>query len=232
MRRTLAVLAVLAIPSVAAADPAVPEIAHLSLAWERPRPEQRHLVLAATLGALDHATTGTLPAYGYDRGTTLAVGLGARLTFPWPACRCLHHGIDASFTWSDGRALGATGESAWRRGIVDLGYAVRVELPCMRRGDRRVWVAGTAGASAMYADAGLGDVATGDAQALNDRVRASIHDDHWAVGYHLGASMEFTFAKALVGVGLDLRDLYGIDTDQARTFLVGINLRAGVDIGL
>ena len=44
--------------------------------------------------------------------------------------------------------------------------------------------------------------------------------------------MEFTFAKALVGVGLDLRDLYGIDTDQARTFLVGINLRAGVDIGL
>jgi hypothetical protein len=35
-----------------------------------------------------------------------------------------------------------------------------------------------------------------------------------------------------VGFGVDLRDLRGLDTDQARTFLLGANLRVGLDPGL
>lgn len=194
--------------------------------------EQPHLTVALTYGALDQATTGTVAGYGYDHGAAMSLGLNARLVFPLRGCRCMTHGVDANALWSDGTALGLSGESAWQRGIVDLGYAFRVELPCLRRGTRRWWVTGTLGLSGQWADAGLGDVATGETAGINERTAASQRYDHVSLGWHFGASMEVVFDKALVGVGVDLRDLRGIDTEQARSFLLGVNLRAGFDLGL
>ena len=131
-----------------------------------------------------------------------------------------------------GTTLGAGGASAWERGIIDLGYAFRVELPCMRSGTRRWWVTGTVGVSGQLADAGLGDVAAAETAGLNERTIAGQRYDHVALGWHFGASMEVVFDKTLVGFGVDLRDLRGLDTDQARTFLLGANLRVGLDLGL
>ncbi len=201
------------------------------LVLRRPQ-DQPHLTVALTYGALEHGTTGTPAGYGYDRGTSMSLGVNARLVFPLQGCHCMTHGVDANVLWSDGTTLGVGGESAWVRGVVDLGYAFRVELPCLRRGTRRWWVTGTVGVSGQLADAGLGDVATGETAGVNERTAASQRYDHVALGWHAGASMEVVFDKALVGFGVDLRDLRGIDTDQARTFLLGVNLRAGFDLGL
>jgi hypothetical protein len=198
----------------------------------RPPQEQPHLTVAGTFGVLDQATTGTVPGYGYDHGAAMSLGLDARLVFPLQGCRCMTHGVDASVLWTRGAALGASGESAWERGIVDLGYAFRVELPCLRRGTRRWWVTGTVGVSGQLADAGLGDVPATETAGLNERTAASQRYDHVALGWHFGASMEVVFDKTLVGFGVDLRDLRGIDTEQARTFLLGANLRVGFDLGL
>ena len=209
---------------------------HLTLAVEpailrNPR-ERPHLTLAATFGALDQATTGTLAAYGYDHGAAMSLGLNARLVFSLEGCRCMTHGVDANVLWTDGTTLGAGGGSAWERGIIDLGYAFRVELPCMRSGTCRWWVTGTLGLSGQLADAGLGDVSETETAGLNERTSASARYDHLSLGWHFGASMEVVFDKTLVGFGVDLRDLRGLDTDQARTFLLGANLRVGLDFGL
>jgi hypothetical protein len=231
-----AFLGVVSVTSIARAHQPPQRGETLTLAGEtailRTPQEQPHFTLAATFGALDQGTTGTLAAYGYDHGTAMSLGVNARLVFPLQGCRCMTHGVDAGVLWTDGTTLGAGGQSAWTRGIVDLGYAFRVELPCMRSGTRRWWVTGTLGWSGQLADAGLGDVPAGETAGLNERTVASQRYDHLAMGWHLGASMEVVFDKALVGFGVDLRDLRGLDSDQARTFLLGANLRVGVDLGL
>ena len=144
-------LSVLSVASVASAQRPPDRGESLVLALEplilRTPREQPHLTIAGTFGALEHGTTGTLAAYGYDRGAAMSLGLNARLVFPLEGCRCMTHGVDASVLWSNGTTLGAGGASAWERGIIDLGYAFRVELPCMRRGTRRWWVTGTVGVS-------------------------------------------------------------------------------------
>jgi hypothetical protein len=221
-----------AVASVASAQPRTEPLVMVEPLVLRRPVDQPHFTLALTYGALEHATTGTPAGYGYDRGTAMSLGLNARLLFPLQGCHCMTHGVDASVLWSNGTMLGAGGESAWQRGVVDLGYAFRVELPCLRSGTRRWWVTGTVGVSGQLGDAGLGDVATGETAGVNERTAASQRYDHVALGWHAGASMEVVFDKALVGFGVDLRDLRGIDTDQARTFLLGVNLRAGFDLGL
>ena len=232
----LSVLSVSSVSSVASAQRPPDRGESLMLAVEplilRTPREQPHLTIAGTFGALEHGTTGTLAAYGYDRGAAMSLGLNARLVFPLQGCRCMTHGVDANVLWTDGAALGAGASSAWERGIIDLGYAFRVELPCMRSGTRRWWVTGTLGLSGQLADAGLGDVSASETAGLNERTAASARYDHLALGWHFGASMEVVFDKTLVGFGVDLRDLRGLDTDQARTFLLGANLRVGVDLGI
>ena len=91
---------------------------------------------------------------------------------------------------------------------------------------------GTVGVSGQIADAGLGDVAAAETAGLNERTLAGQRYDHVALGWHFGADLEVVFDKTLVGFGVDLRDLRGLDTDQARTFLLGANLRVGLDLGL
>lgn len=227
-----AVGCVLSMAEVAGAQTRAEPLVLIEPAVMRRPEEQPHFTLALTYGALEHGTTGTPAGYGYDGGTAMSLGVNSRLVFPLRGCRCMTHGVDANLLWSDGTTLGVGGESAWTRAVVDFGYAFRVELPCLRSGTRRWWVTGTVGMSGQWADAGLGDVATSETAGANERMAAAQRYDHVALGWHAGASMEVVFDKALVGFGVDLRDLRGIDTDQARTFLLGVNLRAGFDLGL
>ena len=106
-------LSVLSVASVASAQRPPDRGESLVLALEplilRTPREQPHLTIAGTFGALEHGTTGTLAAYGYDRGAAMSLGLNARLVFPLEGCRCMTHGVDASVLWSNGTTLGAGG---------------------------------------------------------------------------------------------------------------------------
>lgn len=202
---------------------------HVEPAVLRERPRGPELLLSGSFGALHHATTGTIAAYGYDTATAPSLGVNARLLFPIPMCRCLSHGVDLNYAYAAGPDLRVGREAAYVQHTIDASYAARTELPCMRRGDRRWWVTGTLGVSVRVADAGLGDVSRDDVSRLNERTSLSSRYDHVAVGWRLGGAMEVTFSRFLIGVALDLRDLYGVDTEQRRTMLFGAAIRVGGD---
>ncbi len=199
----------------------------------RPTNPQHRLVLAAGLGVLDHATTGTMAAYGYDRGPAPSVSLNARWLSRIDGCSCaMGHGVDVQATFSRGPSFGLAHTAAYTQYLGDVAYAFRVELPCLRRGDRRIYTTGMAGIAVLVSDAGLGDTATDDAARLNERTLAASAYDRVAVGWRLGGTFDITWARTLVGVGVDLRNVYAVSGDQARTLLLSANLRVGFDLGL
>lgn len=232
MRRSSFALAALALTlaaPVVRADPGDVGLGYVHTTEVRERERRPELLLTGAVGVTNQSTTGTVAGWGYDSGTSPSLGLNARLLFPIQGCRCLWHGVDLNYAWSNGPSFGAAHEAAWTQHLVDASYAARVELPCLRRGDRRWWVTGTLGMSMRLANAGLGDVARDDATQLNERTSLAGRYDHTALGWRVGGAMEVTFARFLVGVALDLRDLYGIDTDQRRAFLLGASIRIGGD---
>ncbi|MFO0627534.1 MAG: hypothetical protein U0325_18145 [Polyangiales bacterium] len=222
-----AALAALTLAPIAAADPV--ETDHIRLAVEPERGPRPSLALVSSFGALSHATTGTVANYGYDTATAPSLGLSARLLFPMPGCRCLAHGVELGYQGASGPSFGLAHGAAYTQHLADASYAVRVELPCLRRGDRRWWVTGALGVSVRIADAGTGDRARDDGAAMNERGVYANRYDHAAMGWRLGGAMDVTFGRMLVGVALDLRDLYGIDTELRRTTMMGASLRFGAD---
>lgn len=222
-----AALAVLTLAPLAAADPVQTHDVLLAVEPERgPRPS---LALVSSFGALSHATTGTVASYGYDTATAPSLGLSARLLFPMPGCRCLAHGVELGYQGASGPSFGLAHGAAYTQHLVDASYAMRVELPCLRRGDRRWWVSGALGLSVRVADAGTGDRPLDDGAAMNERGAFASRYDHAAMGWRLGGAMDVTFGRMLVGVALELRDLYGIDTELRRTTMMGASLRVGAD---
>jgi hypothetical protein len=232
MQRLFVLLTVATTAFAALAAPARAD----ALAYENPREREaqnRRLIVAANLGTIDRGTTGTLVGFGYDATVSTTAGADVRLVFPGPFCeRCFSHGLATGYTYSAGPTFGALHDAAFRLHVFDLAYAARVEFPCMRREHRRVHLTGLVGAAGMYADAGLGDVSRDDANRLNDRVAASQQYDHGALGWRVGLSLDFTFDSMLVGVGVDLRELYGLGAPEARTILAGAVLRIGFDVML
>jgi hypothetical protein len=221
---------VLALAPEVRADPPAPEV---TLAVERNdsyRNERRpSLVLAGSFGVLHHATTGTAPTDGYDTASAPSLGATARLLFPLHGCPCLWHGVELNYAWASGTRFGIDRDAAWTQHNMDASYAVRTELPCLRRGDRRWWVTAAAGLAVRVANAGLGDRATDDTERLNERTLNATRYDHTAMGWRVGGELSVTFGRMLVGVALDLRDLYGIDTELRRTTVMGAALRIGGD---
>jgi hypothetical protein len=150
-----AALCVLTLAPRVGADPIRTD--EITLAVERPQGPRPALTLVTSFGALAHATTGTVARYGYDSATAPALGVSARLLFPMPGCRCLAHGVELNYQGASGPDFGLGHGAAFTQHIADASYAVRVELPCLRRGDRRWWVTGSLGLSMRIADAGTGD---------------------------------------------------------------------------
>lgn len=224
----LLTLSLLTFPSLLRADP--PGSHDITLAVEPSRERRPSLAVLGAFGLLAHATTGTIPRDGYDSGSAPALGGTARLLVPLAGCRCLWHGAELNYAWSSGTSLGLERSSAWTQHTVDASYAMRVELPCLRSGDRRWWVTGSLGLSMRRADAGMGDGE--DPSRANERASLAARYDHTALGWRLGGEMAVTFGRLLVGVALDLRDLYGIDTELRRTTVMGAALRVGVDFSL
>ena len=231
-----ATLAALAAPATAAASGAPPRIqptlaVEPELAVLRPRRTGVHLTVTGQLGALDRSTTGTLVGYGYDASVTPSAGVNVQLLFPVEGCHCASHGLDLGFSYAAGPTFGAFHEAAFRHHLFDAAYAWRWDLPCLRRQNRRALLTARVGVAGTWADAGLGDVSRDDVSRANERMLAASRDDHFAVGWRLGGAMDFAFDDAVVGFGLDLRELYGVGTDLSRTFMLGANVRVGADFG-
>jgi hypothetical protein len=193
-----------------------------------------HLELVPRVGVLTRADTGTVAAYGYDAGAAPAVGLDVHLLAPLGRCySCmLHHGLALGLTYAAGPTLGAFHAAAYQQYVGDLGYAFRMELPCLRRQDRRVFLTGLLGVSAQWADAGEGDVTYGTSADANNRAGYAQRFDHFSLGWRLGGMLDMHLDNVVLGFGIDVRDLYGVATEVSRTFLLAASARVGFDLRL
>ena len=210
-----------------AIDVALPTIGYPE-EWERDN--DHHLIIAAQSMAIDRGTTGTPAGYGYDSDVASGAGIDVRALVPAGCSECMTHGLALGYTYSAGPTFGTLTDAAFRIHLVDAGYALRWELPCMRRRNRHVSLTGLLGVAWMYARPGSGDVAYGDAESMSARLPSVATLEHVALGWRLGASFDATFGGFLMGVGLDIRELYGIDTQASRTFMVSFVGRVGFDI--
>ena len=50
-----------------------------------------------------------------------------------------------------------------------------------------------------------------------------------ALGWRLGFDAEAHFRSFILGIGVDMRQLWGVDTELARTTTMGATLRIGFD---
>ncbi|MEM9066977.1 MAG: hypothetical protein AAGE52_00685 [Myxococcota bacterium] len=184
------------------------------------------LELSAGIGVLGHNTTGVgdpLLDYGYDREAGPVAD--AKLRFVFGSNRYFRHGVTFRGGVQRGRAFGRDG-FGYRWGFADVGYSFRTILPCMSSQDRRIYAAATLGISGAHADAGTGRGEMGT--DANLRRAASDEFDHWALGWVLGGEIEVHFKHFLIGLDIDMRRLYGLDTAQDRTMLSSAVLRLGI----
>lgn len=236
----LGALSLAASPSLAQQIRVEPAVQRVALAvdrdeddWSYERRRATWLEVNARAGVLSRAVTGTPVGYGHDAQGTPAFGADVRLLFHAFDCGscAFHHGPALGFTWAPGPDFGTTDRYAWRHYVGDAAYAMRMEFPCMRGPGRRVFFTGLAGVSGAWADAGTGSADENDRARWNDRTQLADAGDHLALGWRLGANLDVHFRRLLVGVGFDLRQLYGVDTDHAQTMMLGAQLRLGFDAG-
>lgn len=189
-----------------------------------------HLEMSARIGVMERATTGTIPAYGYDVNTVPTAGVDLRWFTPWGCSYCdMMHGVHVGFTYAGGSTFGVGRESDYRDYFVDAAYAFRIRAPCLSSRDRTIVLTGTAGFSGRMADAGLGDTPTDNTDRWNERSALASRYDHVALGWRLGFDAEAHFRSFILGIGVDMRQLWGVDTELARTTTMGATLRIGFD---
>lgn len=200
-----------------------------------PRPSRGpRLELTTGFGVLGRGTTGTIANYGYDAGAAPTVRGNVRVFFaPDFDCNCEpRHGFDLGFVHAGGPSFGLLGEYAYRQYVFDAAYAFHIKLPCMSNEHRQVTLTGLAGLTGFWADAGLGDVSRDETANLNARMFAQTNYDHAALGWRFGTALDVRFGAFVLGVEVNLRDLYGIGGGHARSFLMEAGLRVGAQIPL
>ena len=188
------------------------------------------------LGVADRGTTGTgsLLGLGYDQSTGPIATLDVRLFVDetGSAARYFRHGPVARVSYFAGPTLGVE-RAAFTNVPIDLGYAGRLELPCMGEGDRHVYLAGFLAVTGVYADAGRGDWRTEPNTETDVAITsASRALDHAGLGGALGVAMDVHFGAFALGVGVDLRQYFGIDTAVARDLVWSGLVRVGVDLAV
>jgi hypothetical protein len=192
------------------------------------------LEFSPRFGVASRAVTGTGSGFGYGAQGTPTMGADLRLLFHAFDCgNCgFHHGVALGFTWMPGPDFGASDRYAWRHYVGDVAYAMRIEFPCMRGSGRQVFLTGLLGATGAWADAGTGTAPEGDSDRWNERVRFASQGDHVALGWRFGANLDLHLRRFLVGVGVDIRQMFGVESDHAQTFMLGAQLRLGFDVAL
>lgn len=184
------------------------------------------LELSAGIGVMGHNTIGVgdpLLGYGYDREAGPVTDGKLRLIFG--RHRFFRHGMTFRGGFTSGRQFGADGYG-WRRSYGEVGYTIRTLFPCMSNDERKIYGGATLGFTGAFADAGVGRGAMGDDE--NVRRTASEELDHRAWGWVLGGEVQVQYKHFLVGLDIDFRRLYGVDTVASRTMLASAVLRIGV----
>jgi hypothetical protein len=190
--------------------------------------------LTLSFGVADRSTTstGSLLGLGYDQSTGPIGTLDARLFIDESSSvtRYFRHGPVLRASYFAGPTLGAEG-FAFRDVPIDLGYAGRLELPCLADGDRHFYLQGFLAVTGVHADAGRGDHAVEPNSATELAViEASRTLDHAGVGGALGVGIDMHVGAFVLGVGVDLRQYFGVDTAVARDLIWSGMLRLGVDV--
>ena len=187
------------------------------------------LELTVPVSVADRSMTGTgdrLLGYGYDDQTGLMVGAEMRL-FTGGFNRYLRLGVVAGAQHHAGRLLGLDGGYAFRTTVIDVGLAVRTIFPCMSNEQTRWHLSAVLGLSGMHADAGLGVDGEVNGDRYAERVAASDALDHAGLGWRLAVDLSVHLSNFIVGLGLGVRQYFGVDTPISRAWLMDVGLRLG-----
>lgn len=188
------------------------------------------LEVSIPISVAERSTTGTgdeLAGYGYDAQTGLLGGLELRL-YGGGMNRYMRVGLVAGAQQHAGPMLGLDGNDyAFRSTLVDAGVTVRTVFPCMSSRDVRWHLSGLFAMTGMMAEAGTGVGGEPNGPDEDARTRAADELDHAALGWRLGVDLALHLGNFFVGVGLGLRQLFGVETPLARTWVTDLGLRIG-----
>jgi len=194
------------------------------------------LELTIPVAIADRSATGTgeeLAGFGYDAQTGLITGGELRL-YTEGFNRYLRLGVVAGAQHHAGPALGLRGDDhAFRTTMVDAGVAVRTVFPCMSDRSTRWHLSGVLGMTGVYADAGEGVGGDPNGDRVAERREASERLDHAGLGWRLALDLSVHLESFIVGLGLGVRQYFGIDAPVARGLIMDVGLRIGgrIDFG-
>lgn len=187
------------------------------------------LELTVPIAVADRSATGTgsdLAGYGYDDQTGLLTGGELRL-YTTGFNRYFRIGIVGGAQQHAGPLLGLVDGYAFRTTMVDAGVAVRTLFPCMSSASTRWHLSGVLAMTGVHADAGegVGGVPNGDRQT--ERTLASRGLDHAGLGWRLAVDLSVHLSNFIVGLGLGVRQYFGIDAPVSRGWIMDVGLRIG-----
>ena len=182
------------------------------------------LELTLGVGVMGHTTARPpIDGYGYDRDPGPAADAALRLLFG--RNQYFRHGVTVRGVYFAGRQFGANGHG-FRFGLADLTYTVRTLLPCMSQQDGvRFYASASLGLSGGWVDAGAGRGPMNADYVVRQDAAESL--DHATLGWTAGATGEMHYGKLLLGVSIDLRRLWGIDTSVGSSWVRSMSLRVG-----
>ncbi|MCB9591277.1 MAG: hypothetical protein H6719_00985 [Sandaracinaceae bacterium] len=187
------------------------------------------LELTIPVGIADRSATGTgddLAGFGYDDQTGLMTGAELRL-YSTGFNRYARVGVVAGAQHHAGPLLGAVDGYAFRTTVVDAGIGVRTLFPCMSDASTRWHLSGVLGLSGIYADAGEGVGGTPNGPRYAERVAASRRLDHGGLGWRLAVDLSVHLESFIIGLGVGVRQYFGIDAAVSRGWLMDVGLRIG-----
>ena len=189
------------------------------------------LELTIPIGLADRSATAPAPAgWGYDNQAGLLTGAEARLYFG-SRHRIYHLGAIVGAQHMAGTFMGVDGH-AFRSTYMDAGLAGRVLLPCMSGGDTRWHLSGLLAVTGVHADAGRGAGADDNAPDLEARETASETLDHAGLGWRLAFDIAIHQASFVAGLGLGVRQYFGVDSPVSRGWVMDVGLRLGARVDL
>lgn len=229
----LALAAALLSPTIASAQDEV-QLDVIRDDWELNPRTPVPVEVTLGIGVSDRSTTGTdsaLAGLGYDQQGGLHAGAETRLLLD-RLNRYFHLGLLLGVSQQAGALLGATDEVGFRSTIIDAGLIARALLPCISRGSTKWYASGTVGISGLYADAGLGRGGMANGDRVGERRAASRSHDHGGLGWRFGLDAAAHFDHFILGFGAGLRQMFGLDTVHARTWVADAGFRLGARLDL
>ena len=193
--------------------------------------ELSDLELTVPIAIVDRsaAIAGATPAEGgYTSESGMLAGLEARLYLRMN--RYFQVGPAVGAAHQAGPFFGAGGH-AFRTTLMDLGVTARALLPCMSEGDRRVHIGAVLGVTGAHADAGEGSGGL-TTSTENERQAAATALDHAGVGWRLALDFSVHMANFVAGLGLGVRQYFGVDSPVERGLVMDLGLRLGGRIDL